>query len=100
MGRHAASSKDSDAGFGTRLRRGTTSGPDVGDPGLTHVFFKQLSIIGSTMGTRGELDQLVPLLDATGARPVIDRAIPMEDARDGFAAMAEGDVFGKIVFTR
>ena len=79
---------------------GTTSGPDVGDPGLTHVFFKQLSIIGSTMGTRGELDLLVKFLDATGARPLVDRAIPMEEARDGFAAMAEGDVFGKIVFTR
>ena len=79
---------------------GTTSGPDVGDAGLTHVFFKQLSIIGSTMGTRHELDQLVRFLDATGARPLIDRALPMDQARDGFAAMAEGDVFGKIVFTR
>ena len=78
---------------------GTTSGPDVGDPGLTHVFFKQLSIIGSTMGTRGELDRLVQFLDATGARPLVDRAIPMQDARDGFAAMADGDVFGKIAFT-
>ena len=64
------------------------------------MFFKQLSIIGSTMGTRGELDLLVKFLDATGARPLVDRAIPMEEARDGFAAMAEGDVFGKIVFTR
>ena len=44
--------------------------------------------------------QLVQLLDATGARPLIDRAIPLQDARDGFAAMAGGDVFGKIVFTR
>ena len=79
---------------------GTTSGPDVDDAGLTHVFFKQLSIIGSTMGTRHELDQLVRFLDATGARPLIDRALPMDQARDGFAAMAEGDVFGKIVFTR
>ncbi|NPD05783.1 zinc-binding dehydrogenase [Nocardioides sp. zg-1308] len=79
---------------------GTTSGPDVDDAGLTRVFFLQLSVIGSTMGTRGELDRLVQLLDATGARPLIDRTLPMEQARDGFAAMAEGDVFGKIVFTR
>ena len=79
---------------------GTTSGPDVADAGLTHVFFKPLAIIGSTMGTRGELDLLVKFLHATGARPLVDRAIPMERARDGFAAMAEGDVFGKIVFTR
>lgn len=79
---------------------GTTSGPDVDDAGLTHVFFKQLSVIGSTMGTRAELDRLVRFLDATGARPLVDRALPMEQARDGFAAMAGGDVFGKIVFTR
>ena len=79
---------------------GTTSGPDVSDAGLTHIFFKQLSVIGSTMGTRAELDRLVRFLDATGARPLVDRALPMEQARDGFAAMAQGDVFGKIVFTR
>jgi NADPH:quinone reductase-like Zn-dependent oxidoreductase len=79
---------------------GTTSGPDVSDAGLTHVFFKQLSIIGSTMGTRAELDRLVRFLDATGARPLVDRTLPMDQARDGFAAMAGGDVFGKIVFTR
>ncbi len=79
---------------------GTTSGPDVDDAQLTRIFFLQLSVIGSTMGTRAELDALVTLLDATGARPLIDRAIPMQDARDGFAAMAAGDVFGKVVFTR
>ena len=40
------------------------------------------------------------MLDATGARPLIDRTLPMTEARDGFAAMAGGDQFGKIVFTR
>jgi len=79
---------------------GTTSGPDVDDAGLTRIFFLQLSVIGSTMGTRQELDALVRFLDATGTRPLVDRTLPMEQARDGFAAMAEGDVFGKIVFTR
>ena len=43
---------------------------------------------------------LTTMLDATGVRPVIDRALPMDRAREGFAAMAAGDVFGKIVFTR
>jgi NADPH:quinone reductase-like Zn-dependent oxidoreductase len=52
------------------------------------------------MGTRGELAALTELLDVSGVRPVIDRVLPMEDARDGFAAMAAGDVFGKVVFTR
>ncbi len=79
---------------------GTTSGPQLDDAELTRIFFLQLSVIGSTMGTRAELASLVSLLDATGARPLVDRTIPMVDAGDGFAAMAEGDVFGKIVFTR
>jgi NADPH:quinone reductase-like Zn-dependent oxidoreductase len=79
---------------------GTTSGPKLDDAELTRIFFLQLRVIGSTMGTRDELASLVQLLDATGARPLVDRALPMEQAAEGFAAMAEGDVFGKIVFTR
>jgi NADPH:quinone reductase-like Zn-dependent oxidoreductase len=79
---------------------GTTSGPKLDDAELTRIFFLQLRVIGSTMGTRAELAGLVNLLDASGARPLIDRTIPMEEARDGFAAMAGGDVFGKVVFTR
>ncbi len=79
---------------------GTTSGPKLDDAELTRIFFLQLSVVGSTMGTRDELASLVTLLDASGTRPLIDRTLPMEKARDGFAAMAEGDVFGKIVFTR
>ena len=85
---------------GTIVISGTTSGPQLDDAELTRIFFLQLRVIGSTMGTRTELASLVNLLDATGARPLIDRTIPMEQAKDGFAAMAEGDVFGKIVFTR
>ncbi|MCW2787264.1 MAG: Zn-dependent oxidoreductase [Marmoricola sp.] len=79
---------------------GTTSGPNLDDAELTRIFFLQLRVIGSTMGTTAELASLVSMLDATGARPLIDTEMPMEQARDGFAAMAGGDVFGKIVFTR
>ena len=79
---------------------GTTSGPKLDDAELTRIFFLQLSVIGSTMGTRAELASLVSLMDATGTRPLIDQVLPMEQGRDGFAAMAEGDVFGKVVFTR
>jgi NADPH:quinone reductase-like Zn-dependent oxidoreductase len=79
---------------------GTTSGPNLDDAELTRIFFLQLSVVGSTMGTRGELASLVTMLDATGARPLVDQVLPMEQAREGFAAMAEGEVFGKIVFTR
>jgi NADPH:quinone reductase-like Zn-dependent oxidoreductase len=79
---------------------GATSGPQPDDAGLTRIFFLQLEVIGSTMGTRAELASLVTMLDATGARPLVDRVLPMEQARDGFAAMAAGEQFGKIVFTR
>ncbi len=79
---------------------GTTSGPNLDDAELTRIFFLQLKVIGSTMGSSTELASLLSMLDATGTKPLIDRELPMEQARDGFAAMAEGDLFGKIVFTR
>ncbi len=85
---------------GTLVISGTTSGADVDNAELTRVFFLQLRVIGSTMGTRSELAALTELLDVSGVRPLIDRVLPMEQARDGFAAMAAGDVFGKVVFTR
>jgi NADPH:quinone reductase-like Zn-dependent oxidoreductase len=85
---------------GRIVTSGTTSGPDLDDAELTRIFFLQLSVVGSTMGTREELAALVALLDASGARPLIDRTVPMTEARDGFAAMLEGEQFGKIVFTR
>jgi NADPH:quinone reductase-like Zn-dependent oxidoreductase len=85
---------------GTLVVSGTTSGANPDNAELTRVFFLQLRVIGSTMGTRNELASLVELLDVSGVRPVIDQVLPMEKARDGFAAMAGGDVFGKIVFTR
>ncbi len=79
---------------------GTTSGPNLDDAELTRIFFLQLQIIGSTMGTRADLAALIGLLDASGARPLIDRVLPMEQAAEGFAALETGDIFGKIVFTR
>ncbi|MDI6909637.1 zinc-binding dehydrogenase [Nocardioides sp.] len=85
---------------GRIVTSGTTSGPDVDDAELTRIFFLQLSVVGSTMGTRAELASLVSLLDASGARPLIDRTLPMTEARAGFSAMLEGEQFGKIVFTR
>jgi NADPH:quinone reductase-like Zn-dependent oxidoreductase len=85
---------------GTLVISGATSGPDPESTELNRIFFLQLRVVGSTMGTRSELDRLVRFLDATGTRPLVDRTLPMTEARDGFAAMAAGDVFGKIVFTR
>ena len=85
---------------GSIVISGTTSGPKVDDAELTRIFFLQLRVIGSTMGTRAELAGLMTMLDATGARPLIDRTLPMEQAADGFAAMAAGELFGKVVLTR
>jgi NADPH:quinone reductase-like Zn-dependent oxidoreductase len=66
---------------------------------LNRIFFTQLSVIGSTMGTRGELESLVQMCSVTGVRPVIDVELPLAEAREGFARMAEGRTAGKIVFT-
>jgi NADPH:quinone reductase-like Zn-dependent oxidoreductase len=77
---------------------GATTGDDP-SADLTQVFFLQRSVIGSTMGTRGELQRLVSMVDATGIRPVIDSVRPLADAQSGFAEMLKGDQFGKIVFT-
>ncbi|MGY1783392.1 zinc-binding dehydrogenase [Geodermatophilus sp. SYSU D00698] len=79
-----------------------TSGATTGyDPGaeLNRVFFTQLSVVGSTMGTRDELESLVRMCAVTGVRPVIDVELPLEEAREGFARMLEGRTAGKIVFT-
>lgn len=78
---------------------GATSGTDLAASELTRIFFTQLIVVGSTMGTRDELSALVSFLGTTGVRPVIDRVLPMADARAGFAALAAGDVFGKVVLT-
>jgi NADPH:quinone reductase-like Zn-dependent oxidoreductase len=78
---------------------GATSGPNPDATELNRIFFLQLRVHGSTMGTRDELEHLAELLDVTGARPLVDRTMPMSEARDGFAAMAEGNLFGKVVFT-
>lgn len=65
---------------------------------LTRVFFLQLSVVGSTMGTRDQLLRLARFCVNTGVRPPIDRRLPLRQAREGFAAMTRGDLFGKIVF--
>jgi NADPH:quinone reductase-like Zn-dependent oxidoreductase len=83
---------------GVLVTAGATTG-DASPAELTRIFFLQLSVVGSTMGTRDELERLSRLCVDRNVLPVIDRAMPLDQARDGFAAMFEGDVHGKIVFT-
>jgi NADPH:quinone reductase-like Zn-dependent oxidoreductase len=66
---------------------------------LNRVFFLQLSVVGTTMGSRDQLERLVRFCEQTGVRPWIDRTLPVTQAKEGFAAMIAGDLFGKIVFT-
>lgn len=75
---------------------GATSGPNP-PAELTRVFFLQLQVIGSTMGTKAELAQLLAFLEVTGLRPRIDRVLPLEQVGAGLAAMASGELIGKIV---
>jgi NADPH:quinone reductase-like Zn-dependent oxidoreductase len=77
---------------------GATSG-QTPSAELTRVFFLQLSVVGSTMGTRDQLARLARFCASTGTRPLIDRTLPLAEAPAGFAAMVEGDLFGKVVFT-
>jgi NADPH:quinone reductase-like Zn-dependent oxidoreductase len=78
---------------------GATSGDAPAKAELTKIFFKQLQVIGSTMGTRDELERLTKFVVAQGIEPKIDRVLPLAEAREGFAAMAAGQVDGKVVFT-
>ncbi len=81
---------------GTLVVSGATSG-DANPAELTRIFFQQMRVHGSTMGTRDELHRLAQFMDLTGVRPLIDRELPMDQAAEGLRAVAEGDVFGKIV---
>jgi NADPH:quinone reductase-like Zn-dependent oxidoreductase len=83
---------------GTLVVSGATTG-DSPPAELSRVFFLQLSVVGSTMGTREELERLIRLCVEREVRPVIDRTLPLAQARDGFQAMLDGSVMGKIVFT-
>ncbi len=75
---------------------GSTSGHEaVSD--LRRIFFLQLNIVGSTMGTRDELDDMLAFMDAKGVKPIIDRTLPLSEAREGIAAIASGEIFGKVV---
>jgi NADPH:quinone reductase-like Zn-dependent oxidoreductase len=64
---------------------------------LNRIYFLQLQVIGSTMGTRAELTGLISFLQLTGLRPRIDRVLGLEQVAEGLAAMQAGALVGKIV---
>jgi NADPH:quinone reductase-like Zn-dependent oxidoreductase len=77
---------------------GSTSGPNP-PADLARVFFLQLSVIGSTMGTRDELDQLLQFCADHSLAPLIDHTYPLPEADQALARLASGEGFGKVVVT-
>jgi NADPH:quinone reductase-like Zn-dependent oxidoreductase len=77
---------------------GATSGPNP--PAALHrIWWKQLSIHGSTMGTKEDFDRVYELVASGKARPLIDEVFPLSEARAAHERMEAGEQLGKIVLT-
>ena len=77
---------------------GATSGPNP--PAMLHrIFWKQLSILGSTMGTREDFAAVYELVGSGKARPVVDRVFPIAEVAAAHERLESGDQLGKIVLT-
>jgi NADPH:quinone reductase-like Zn-dependent oxidoreductase len=77
---------------------GATSGPNP--PAALHrIWWKQLSILGSTMGTREDFEAAYELVKSGRAKPVVDSVYPLEEASAGHERMEAGEQFGKIVLS-
>jgi NADPH:quinone reductase-like Zn-dependent oxidoreductase len=66
---------------------------------LARLFYRQISVVGSTLGTREQLARLARMCAVSGLRPPLHDVLPLDRAREGFSTLASGEVFGKIVFT-
>jgi len=75
---------------------GTTAGPKA-ETDLARVFWNQLRILGSTMGSNEEFGEVVSLLRSGALEPVIDSVHPWREARAAWARLEDADQFGKIV---
>lgn len=83
---------------GTIVVSGATSGA-MPPADLNRVFFLQLSINGSTMGSISDFKELLALMESTKTTPLIDSTYSLAHARDAFIAMQSGNVNGKLVLT-
>jgi NADPH:quinone reductase-like Zn-dependent oxidoreductase len=80
---------------GTIVVAGATTGPNP-PAELGRVFWRQLRIVGSSMGTLPEFRALVSFVQAKGLKPPIDSVWPLDRGREAFAKLASGDHIGKI----
>jgi zinc-binding alcohol dehydrogenase/oxidoreductase len=64
---------------------------------IRRIFWKQISILGSTMGTSREFQEMLTLFGPGGLRPVVDQVFPLADAAAAHRRMEEAEQFGKIV---
>lgn len=83
---------------GTLVSTGATTGYDS-DLDLRYLFFRGLNLIGSTQGTKAELEDVIYWTNKGKIRPVIDVILPFGQITEGYAKMASGDHFGKILVT-
>ena len=83
---------------GTIVISGATSGA-APPADLARLFFLQLTVAGSTMGSLDELRRLIAFCERTGVRPLIDRTLPLTEAREALTHLSSGELFGKVVLT-
>ena len=83
---------------GTLVVSGATSG-DAPPAELTRVFFLQLSVVGSTMGSLGELERLMRFCVEREIRPLVHATLPLGKAREALQTLLDGDFVGKLVLT-
>lgn len=84
--------------LGRLVTCGGTTGPVV-KVALPHLFIKQQSVLGSTMGPRGALPVIFDKVASGAFKPVVDRVMPMSKVRDAHALLEERKVHGKLVLT-
>jgi NADPH:quinone reductase-like Zn-dependent oxidoreductase len=77
---------------------GATTGPKV-TLHLSHMFWKQQAVIGSTMSSRREFEEVMSLVVAGTLDPVLDDVLPLEQVREAHERLEAGRVFGKLVLT-
>ena len=81
---------------GTLVTCGATTGPNVGID-LLHLFARQLTLLGSYMGTMGELHEVLGHVFAGRLQPVVDRVFPLSEIRAAHEYLEKSQMFGKVV---